>query len=231
MKDKDKKNRRKDREQENRTEKNELSEVPPGGLFDLNKVVLNKRNQRLLDEALKNCGGSAAWQRRKKTETRDLLALGQISPCMEVDFIDLREKIRVLVMMKVPVPLTPGEKGNLRVANFALLGIMYPEEAIRESLPGFAYVELLQPEQVWHANVNSDPPRLVCLGDRLPVGIPLKEIVLLTYGALSMQTVQIDEADPSGVMNVHAARWWQSNLHLTPLTRKSFLDRAQIHNV
>jgi hypothetical protein len=64
----------------------------------------------------------------------------------------------------------------------------------------------------------------LCLGARLPAGIRVKELVLMAYGALSMQTVMIDELDPAGVLNPVAARWWQANTDRIPLSRAAFLS-------
>ena len=98
---------------------------------------------------------------------------------------------------------------------------------MRDPLLGYAYVQIIHPLAVWHANVSVKGPQVLCLGAQLPAGIRLKDIVLMTYGALSMQTVMIDETDPAGVMNGEAAKWWQTNLNLVPLSREAFLDNCE----
>ena len=195
-----------------------------GGLRELDKVKLGVRNSRLLKRASEVCGGSAVWRTRKLAEAYDLLALSQIAPRFTVHDIDLRETLRATASIKVPVPLSPDARGELRIASVALLGILYPEHAIREPLPGFAFIQILQPPAVWHANVSAEGAQMLCLGAQLPAGIPTKELVLMAYGALSMQTVMVDEADAAGVMNTEAALWWQQHLELVPLSRARFLD-------
>ena len=207
-----------------KTAKNHPSPLPPAGLRELDKISLGARSSGLLKEASESCGGSAIWRKRKLVEARDLLALAQVAPRFIVHAIDLRETLRAQVALKVPVPLNPDERGELRVAGVALLGILYPEHAIREPLPGFAFIQIIRPLGVWHANVSAEGPQMLCLGAQLPVGIPCKDLVLLAYGALSMQTVMVDEADPAGVMNGEAALWWQQNMKLAPLSRARFLD-------
>jgi hypothetical protein len=77
---------------------------------------------------------------------------------------------------------------------------------------------------VHHANVAAGGrPQRLCLGVNLPRGFPLREAVLSTYAALSMQSVMVDELDPGGVMNSEAALWWQANPGRIPLTAKPFL--------
>ena len=84
---------------------------------------------------------------------------------------------------------------------------------------------ILAPANVWHANVSAEiPGQPLCLGESLPVGPRSVEIILSSYGALSMQTVMTDEADPVGVMNIEAAKWWQQNAQLIPLSDTAFLE-------
>ena len=126
--------------------------------------------------------------------------------------------------MRVPTPCLPDLDGNLHIAPQTRLGITYPEEALRLPMPGFALVEIIHPRHVWHANVSSEGPQMLCLGTQLPVGIQLKDIVLMTYGAITLQTVMIDEMDAAGVLNPDAARWWQQNIHRLPLSKEAFIE-------
>jgi hypothetical protein len=56
--------------------------------------------------------------------------------------------------------------------------------------------------------------------------VRLKDVVLMTYGALAMQAVMIDETDPAGLMNPAAARYFQQNRDLIPLSAAPFLSPA-----
>ena len=201
--------------------------TPPRGLAALAEVKLGASGRQLLDSAGRTCGGPKAWQNRKRAEAYDLLALAQIASRFTVEFLDLRESLRAVATLQAPVPCLPDADGNLRIAPRALLGIRYPEEALRIPLPGFSFVEILEPTGVWHANASAESVQMLCLGAQLPAGIQLKEIVLMTYGALVMATVMIDELDPAGVLNPEAARWWQHNIKRAPLTRASFLDNRK----
>jgi hypothetical protein len=191
-------------------------------LSALGEVALSPENQLRLDAAGAVSGGPPAWRARKRAEARDLLALSQIADRLTVQALDLGEALRVLLHLRVPVPCFDGQR-RFEVAPLAVLGLTYPHEALRQQLPGYAFVQVLAPLNVWHANVAVDRGRPLCLGTQLPAGIRCKELVLMAYGALSMQTVQIDEADVAGVLNVEAARWWQQNVHRIPLTRTPFL--------
>jgi hypothetical protein len=91
--------------------------VPPGGLADLHLVELTEQNRRLLERALLSAGGPPAWRGRKRAEARDLLALGQISGRLTVQYLDLREALRVAVLVRVPVPLLTPECPDLALAD------------------------------------------------------------------------------------------------------------------
>lgn len=199
-------------------------EVPQGGLAALAQVTLSPENQRLLDEAMNGAGGPPPWKHRKHAEARDLMALSQIAQRLRVGSLDLTADLRALLLLRVPVPCRPGGVGELVIEPQAVLGLTYPQEALRQALPGYGFLQVLAPADVWHANVAFGPVRPLCLGAALPANVRVKELVLMAYGALSMQTVQIDEQDAAGVMNAAAALWWQNNTARVPLTRTAFLS-------
>ncbi|MCI0456194.1 MAG: hypothetical protein L0Z62_04335 [Gemmataceae bacterium] len=201
------------------------SPVPPDGLAGLGSVELLEENQRFLDQALLAAGGPPPWRNRKRAEARDLLALSQIATRLSVQYLDLRESLRAVLLLRVPVPRRTSLEGDLLLADHAVLGLTYPHVALREQLPGFVFFQMLAPDCVWHANVAPDPVQPLCLGARLPAGIRVKELVLMAYGALSMQSIQIDEQDSAGVLNPMAAHWWQANTARIPLSRIPFLSR------
>ena len=198
--------------------------IPDGGVMALEEVNLCDRYERMLAEAILSCSGPAFWRHRKKAESRSLLALAQVSGRMVVHELDLAEALRAVIGMETPVPCRPDESGQLRIAREALIGLKYPEEAVRLPAPGYAFAGILLPRDVWHANVGwPKDGQPICLGQSMPAAIPLNEIVMLIYGALSLQTVMIDERDAAGVMRADAARWWQQNLDRIPLTREPFI--------
>ena len=198
--------------------------IPAGGLSALEKVQLRPANRQMLDAACRDCAGSAVWRNRKSAEAHDLFALSELASRFKVEFLDLRESLRALVAMRVPTPCLPNSDGNLHVVPQIHLGITYPEEALRLPMPGFTLVEIIHPQHVWHANVSSEGPQMLCLGTQLPAGIQLKDIILMTYGAINMQNIMLDEMDAAGVLNPEAARWWQQNIHRLPLSKEAFIE-------
>jgi hypothetical protein len=125
--------------------------------------------------------------------------------------------------MAVPVGCLPDPNGQLQVHDGARLAISYPLQAITAPLPGHAFVRILEPRHVIHANVSPDQNQVLCLGAVIPPGYPLRELLLQTYGALSMQSTAFDPGDPAGVMSVYAAEFWQRHLERIPLSREPFL--------
>jgi hypothetical protein len=158
-----------------------------------------------------------------------VLALSQIAPRLQVLGLDLMDALRVLVCLRCPVPLAPSPSGALEVGREAVLGVTWPLEALSGRLPGYAFVQVLSP-RIWHANVGppDHPIQRVCLGASLPAGIRVSEILLMCFGALTLQTVQLDERDAAGVLHPAAARWWQQHMHLIPLSRVPFLGTADL---
>jgi hypothetical protein len=59
----------------------------------------------------------------------------------------------------------------------------------------------------------------------VPRGFPLREMVLASYAALTLQAISLDNMDPAGVLNRQAAVWWQANAQRIPLTTEPFLGR------
>jgi len=213
----------------------EEGRVDPVPVLDALKWLrLYGHRRRMLASARMRCGGPPAWRTRKLDQAHAMLALSQVSPRMQVLYLDLRQTLRALVFMMTPLPLRPKPESGLRVAHGALLGLSYREEAVRTPQPGFGFVQVLQPGGVFHPNVSSSENhgvQMLCLGESMPASIPIQEIVLASFAALSMQSVTVEESSLEGVMNWKAATWWQRHPDLLPLTRASFLEPGARHRV
>lgn len=201
----------------------ELTKKSPPTLHTLGQITLHPLSQARLNEASATAGGDPSWRARKIAEGQQLLALGQLAPeRIRILDLDLRSHFRAVMMLNVPVPCQPEADGRLVVIPAALLGLDYAPEAVREPLPGYAFFTVIQPHGVWHANVSASNQAL-CLGASLAAGIRVRSLIQMAYGALSMQTTQIDPGDSAGVMNNEAAAWWQQNFDRVPLSRDPFL--------
>lgn len=199
------------------------------GLANLHTLPLDSYYQAIWESAAKHCPGPAACRQRLLAEAHDLMALAQLSNRLLVHWVELSSDLRAKVELEVPVAIWPDPAGPVQVTPRAVLGLRYPREAMLAAQPGYAFVRILAPRPVWHSNVSPDPNQVLCLGPKLPAGIPLKEIILMTYGALSLQTTQFDLSDPAGVLNPAAADWWQRNPQMIPLTREPFLKHEVNH--
>jgi hypothetical protein len=150
-----------------------------------------------------------------------LFALGQESGRYDIEWLDLTHHFRALLTMRVPVPCLPNPAGPLQFAPFARLGLTYPEQALTWQTPGTAFVQLLSPSCAWLPNLGR-PVQVLCLGTSLPAGVRVREILHMVFGALTLQTIQMDLLDSAGVLNPEAALWWQRNLDKVPTTREGF---------
>ncbi len=197
------------------------------GLASLNEVPLSSLNQRRLEQVSAELGGEAPWRDRKKSEARQLLALEQLagSSRMRVTSLDVEQDLRAAVWLDVPVAMTPAPDGTLNVVRGAVIGIVYPQVILSMPLPGFALVCLVEPASgAYYPNVGASRGQRMCLGATLPVGIPVSELVLLSYGLLTGQTVMLDTSDSAGVMHVDAAHYWSANQDKMPLSSTPFLS-------
>jgi hypothetical protein len=193
-------------------------------LADLAAVPLRDEAQQLLDRAASISGGSKVWRARKLAEARDLIALAQIAPRMRVIDLDLREALRAMIRLRVPVATRKGPHAPVEITDDAVLGLLYREESMRAALPGFAFIQVLEPRHCWSASISPDVVQALCLGASLPANIRCRDLVVMSFFALSMQSLQIDVFDSAGVMNAPAAAYWQENIHRVPLTRAPFLS-------
>jgi hypothetical protein len=189
-------------------------------------VTLAPPCQSFLDSCLPTCGGSLAWRARKIAEARELLALAQVSGRFQVLGLDLTDALRAMLLMQVPVARRPDRQGNLRLASCAHLGLTYSQDAWRLPHPGFSFIQVLAPTDLWYANCAKDS-QLLCLGASLPAGIRVRELILMTWGALTLTSSQLDAADPAGIMFPEPAEWWLRNRQRMPLTREPFVRTGQ----
>lgn len=201
----------------------------------LDQVQLSEPHQRLLRSADVAPGVLVpAVHTRLLTEARDLLAVAQVvgSERLQVHWLEVApDGVRALVTLgDVTVPvLSP--QGDLAIEIGADLGLMWPIDAIRTPLPGYAFVHVRN-RAVWHPNASiatDGKPCALCLGARMPRGVPLVRGVLLgAWGLLTLQTPPaIDLLDPAGVLNARAAvfyrDWLVANRHRVPLTNVPFM--------
>jgi len=202
----------------------EIKTLPatPISLHNLGGVELTPASRLRLDGVLATSGGDPAWRARKAGEAAELLALAQVAPArIAICHLDLTASFRAVLAVNVPVGCRQGE-GDLKVETGALLGLDYPREAVSQPFPGFAFVTILQPRDVWHSSVRAADQAL-CLGPTMPAGVRVRSLIWLSYSALAMTTTQTNPEDTAGVMNVRAAEWWNQNWHRVPLSREPFL--------
>ena len=193
------------------------------GLGRLERVPLRPECERAVEDLREHSQGPPLWRARKAAEARDLFALAEIAPRMTVLALEGETELHALVRLRAPVPcLAPGA-AELCVGEEVDLVLSYPEEIMHRPLPGYSLVEIVQPRYVHLPNVAQGPSQRLCLGANAPRGYPLREAVLSSYAALTMQAVTVDERDTAGVMNPEAARWWQANASRIPLTTEPFL--------
>lgn len=197
-------------------------------LQDLHKVVLNEQHQQMYDRALTQMLEGEMWSMRKAQELHDALAMAQMTREDDLDIlaIDATDDLRLLMHMRVPVPLMLKPGGDLQVVEHAMIEMRYPRLIMEQNLPGTAFIRVVQPRFIWLSNVDH-AVGVGCLGKIVPRNTPCRELILLTYSVLSAQTQMNDEQDYAGVINRDAAKWWALNPHRAPLTDRTLFDESQ----
>ncbi|NNE91474.1 MAG: hypothetical protein HKN23_07490 [Verrucomicrobiales bacterium] len=196
------------------------------GLSSLNQVVLNPFFQEHFDKGIRSCIGSGCYSTRMKAEFHEFLALAQLSKKIEPLAASFEGTFQLHFILQSPLPVRDAD-GNVEIFDWAHLHLSYPERAVRQPQPGTGFVQIVVPDRVFLPNVSPTlpglPSQVLCLGPTLPAGIRLREIILKTRDALTLNSVQKDLLDSAGVMNPEAALWWQQNHPRIPLTREPFL--------
>ena len=198
------------------------------GLSQLLSVPLPAEREVELERLASVAQGSAPWRARVGIEARELFALEMIDTRVRVEAIYGVTELRAVVRMRAPVAcLEPG--GALVVHDEAELLLRYPPAILSRPLPGMALVAIRRPHFAWHPNIGwhepdgTPGPQSVCLGANIPRGLPLREVLVSTYTALTMQVVTLDERDPAGVLNLKALEYWRDRRESLPLSAEPFL--------
>jgi hypothetical protein len=203
------------------------AEIEPGrfGLSDLSRVPLLEAQELTLERLRETSQGSASWRGRKDVEARELMACERIAERMTLLGIEAATELRALVRLRVAVPCMPPGCEELVVEDEAVLALVYPEDILSRPLPGYALVAVVTPHHVHHPNCAAGAGvQPLCLGAAVPRGLPLREALVSSYAALTLQAITVDERDSAGLMNPKAGVWWQANMHRIPLSRDPFLS-------
>ncbi|MHC4942557.1 MAG: hypothetical protein ACYTG7_05995 [Planctomycetota bacterium] len=178
----------------------------------------------LRDQCLARNFGPRDWADWKADEICEVVDLADHAPRMKLLELSLEGDLSVVYEVRMPVPRWP-RKGKLILGTRVVHHLRFEESWRWESPPGWAPLSLLDPFDVYHPNSMPSPTLqgALCLG-RLPPAIQPKEIVLLGFYAVSLQSVTLDESDPLGVLNIQACDYFRQHAEYLPLTTDGFLD-------
>jgi hypothetical protein len=203
---------------------------PARSLSALHQVKLAPPYQAIYDQVAPGAAGPEPWRQWKLGGAHSLLASAQVSGRLVPQFLDLTDAFRAVFLMRVPVPCRRGGEGPLFIEPVAQLALTVRPEALTAAQPGYSFIEILAPRDVHHPNVAPShvPPgaQVLCLGPSLK-GCKIVDLVLMAYGAISLQTVQFSLSDSAGLLFPAAALTLQSNGCPIPLTREPFLVRPE----
>jgi hypothetical protein len=206
------------------------SDLQKFGLSTLHEVPLPEAREKYLSDVCEPSQGSPTWRARKRAEVRDLLALETIADRLTVIAIESSTELLAIVRMKVTVPCMTSS-GELVVVGQVDLALRYPEKILHAPLPGYALVQIPMPRRVWHPNISSDSAQALCLGANVPQGFPLREALLGSYAALTLQALSLNREDSAGVMNQAALAYWCDHTNRIPLSTAAFLEDSPSNEI
>jgi hypothetical protein len=177
----------------------------------------------LLDAKIKQSnGGRRAWRQWKRHEAGEILTLAQRASRLDLLDLDIAGDFHALYEIRMPVPREPVE-GRLQIGDRAVFHLRYVEEWLWSSPPGWAPLGVVFPSDVFHSNLAPQLAGAICLGE-LPPAIRPKELLLLGFFTVSLQTLSLDETDVHGVLNRQASEYYRRHPEYLPLTTAGLLD-------
>jgi hypothetical protein len=176
----------------------------------------------MLERALAGNAGRREWREFKAEQARELFDLFAQSPRVTPLGLDLSIDFGALYSIAMPVPCRP-QGDQLRIANRAVFHLRYAEEWRWQPPAGFEPLGVLDPIDLFGPNMIAAPQGGVCLG-RIPPGITVRELALLGYFAVTLQTYQLNEIDPQGILNPAACEYFRLHQEWLPLTRAGLFD-------
>ena len=205
--------------------------MKPAGLSTLMDVALPESREQQLLELARDAQGPAPWRARMGVEARELFALDALDSRVTLVAIGVASELRACVRLCTPVACMEPD-GALVVHDEVELALHYPPAILSRALAGVELVAIQRPLRVWHPNITWPAPdqlrrpQRVCLGANVPRGLPLREALVSTYAALSMQVITLDERDSAGYLNPQALSYWRDRQETLPLSREPFLGAA-----
>ena len=130
------------------------------------------------------------------------MALSQIAPPerLIVEALDLREHLRAMLLLEVPVACQPKENNEPEMFEPGLDRLHVSQRGFPAAAAGLLLIfRSCSPRNVWLAQIKQ-PEQALCIAPQVPAGTRTAMLLLRAYGALSMQSIQIDVRDPAGTV-------------------------------
>jgi hypothetical protein len=184
-----------------------------------------RRLDEVIDKALQTNGGPRSWKLWKQASIEDLRQLLRRAPRVHLLALNLEGDLHAAYQIDMPIPRWP-HNGQLVVGHSATFHLAYHDEWRTVPPKGWEPVGIFAPPDIFHPDARPSLRGALCLG-RLPAGVSPKELLLLSYLAGTMQTVQLAEDDPEGVLNVQACEFFRCHPEYLPLTWAGLCEEWQ----
>ena len=157
------------------------------------------------------------WDLKRQSILRELQEIDSASPVFDVLQVENRaDEIRAIAVFKVATLVRPNND-ELRTRGPTITGIRYHKDFIRRSPIPWEIVTVLSPHDAYHPNSRSGA---LCLG-RPPAGIAMKDVLHLTYAAITLQS--FDAVEWHG-LDAEAAAFVRRHVEELPLLETGLLE-------
>jgi len=171
----------------------------------------------LLRQASENNTGRRDWREWKQDQGQALADMISAAERMSLLDLCLDGDFNAVVAIRMPVPRWP-KNGRLRIGHRAVFHLHYEDRWRWEAPAGWMPLGIFEPPDIFAPNMAPSLRGAICLGKTLPAGIPVTEIIVLGYYAVTLQNRDMDETDPAGVLNVQACEFFRNRPEYLPLT-------------
>jgi len=176
--------------------------------------------------ALGHNGGGRGWRQWKARSLEEVMDLILRSPRMEPLGASLEGDFDIDFAIRCPVPRWP-KQDRLVIGDRVVCHLRYQDQWRFESPPGWGPVSIAWPHDVFSSNSLPHLRGALCLGDLPPNAKPI-QIILAAYDALTLQSHNLDETHPAGVLNALASDFYRRRPQYLPLTTAGLLDPAEL---
>ena len=131
------------------------------------------------------------------------------------------DEYRVVVSFATQTLVRDGG-GEVATAGPVVVGIRYHSHFLGEAPNPLAVATILQPQNVFHPNVNSITGTICC--GHLIAAFTLQPLLHLLWAGINFRLAKAVDTRPGNIIDPEAAHWVIANAHRLPITPKGLWE-------